>query len=84
VTVPEWFKRMLVELRLQGLRYVTKGKAAHLAYAWYGKRLSPESVARYIRYAVEEGLLIPARRRGKGIYYLTHKVDALLEVEVHK
>ena len=78
--VPEWFLRLLVDAKVSGLRYLTKGYAAALAFRWYGKRVSPETVARYMRWAVEEGYLLPCRgRRVK--YYLTGRVDALIEVE---
>ena len=79
--VPGWFKGLLVRARLEGYSYLTKGKASDLAYRWFGKRVSVESVARYIRWAVEEGYLTPRRGRGgRGVYCLTGKVDALIEV----
>ena len=76
---------MLVRARLEGFRYLTKGKASRLAYVWFGKRVSPESVARYMRWAAEEGFLVNYRGPGrKGVYYLTGKVDSLVEVRPSK
>ena len=84
-SVPEWFKALLVQMRVKGFWYLTKGKASRLAYQWLGKKVSPESVARYMRWAVEEGYLINHRGPGrKGIYYLTDKVDSLIEVQTSR
>ena len=81
-SVPGWFKFLLVKARLAGLRYLTKGKASRLAYQWLHKDVAPESIARYMRWAVEAGYLINYRGPGrKGIYYLTDKVDSLIQAK---
>lgn len=83
--VPEWFKLMLLKMDESGYWFVTKEKAKSLAYRWFGKSVASESVARYIRWAVEEGYLRPARgSKGRGIYYLTDKVAALVELKPTK
>ncbi len=81
-SVPNWFKALLVRARLAGFRYLTKGFASRLAYRWLGRDVAPESIARYMRWAVEAGYLVNHKGPGrKGVYYLTPKVDELLEVE---
>jgi hypothetical protein len=83
--VPEWFKELLVMMRGRGYWFVTKEKAKGLAFRWFGKSVTSESVARYIRWSVEEGYLRPAKgSRGRGIYYLTGKVAALVEIQPTK